>query len=214
MLNTGLAEAGPAPRAWRWAQPAACLVLPLLGWLPTALRRSGRPPNTGTSPALARWRHPVPPSSCLAGAAPQVKYTQPFPVITPPGSYTVTLDGRDGDDRLFCVAVDFQASQHPHAPHARALGRSPRVQAARAPSRAPGRLQQTCVRRQGGRTAGLACLAAWRSVDGCSPGTLGTSSVALARPLARPGCLPVGGSSAVTPRKAPQPAAPAAFGPN
>lgn len=38
----------------------------------------------------------------------EVKYTQPFPVITPPGSYTVTLDGRDGDDRLFCVAVDFQ----------------------------------------------------------------------------------------------------------
>ncbi|KAL4441452.1 hypothetical protein ABPG77_001956 [Micractinium sp. CCAP 211/92] len=38
----------------------------------------------------------------------EVKYTQPFPIITPPGSYSVTLDGHAGDDQLFCVTVDFQ----------------------------------------------------------------------------------------------------------
>ncbi|PRW51093.1 phosphatidylglycerol phosphatidylinositol transfer [Chlorella sorokiniana] len=38
----------------------------------------------------------------------QVRYSQLFPGITPPGSYTVTLDGHAGAEQLFCVTVPFQ----------------------------------------------------------------------------------------------------------
>lgn len=38
----------------------------------------------------------------------EVRYTQPFPEITPPGAYSVTLAGHSGDDALFCVTLDFQ----------------------------------------------------------------------------------------------------------
>lgn len=38
----------------------------------------------------------------------QVHYSQPFPAITPPGYYSVTLDGHAGTEQLFCVRVDFQ----------------------------------------------------------------------------------------------------------
>lgn len=38
----------------------------------------------------------------------EVRYTQPFPIITPPGSYSVTLNGHAGNEQLFCVTVDFQ----------------------------------------------------------------------------------------------------------
>ena len=40
----------------------------------------------------------------------QVKYSQLFPTITPPGSYSVTLNGHSGEDALFCVTIDFMAS--------------------------------------------------------------------------------------------------------
>ncbi|KAL4444205.1 hypothetical protein ABPG75_011942 [Micractinium tetrahymenae] len=49
----------------------------------------------------------------------EVKYTQPFPIITPPGSYSVTLNGRSGDDQLFCVTVDFQVVPPEAGEHAR-----------------------------------------------------------------------------------------------
>lgn len=67
-------------------------------------------------PAARRWRRcprpaatPCPcnrPFSFLP--APQVRYAQLFPGITPPGSYSVTLNGHSGDDQLFCVTLPFQ----------------------------------------------------------------------------------------------------------
>ena len=36
-----------------------------------------------------------------------MRYTQLFPDITPPGSYSVTLNGHAGESALFCVRVDF-----------------------------------------------------------------------------------------------------------
>jgi hypothetical protein len=38
----------------------------------------------------------------------EVRYSQPFPIITPPGFYDVTLDGKAGEEQLFCVKVAFQ----------------------------------------------------------------------------------------------------------
>ncbi|KAL4855366.1 Phosphatidylglycerol/phosphatidylinositol transfer protein [Chlorella vulgaris] len=48
-------------------------------------------------------------AACPISAGPtEVHYSQPFPAITPPGYYSVTLDGHAGTEQLFCVRVDFQ----------------------------------------------------------------------------------------------------------
>ncbi|PSC77049.1 phosphatidylglycerol phosphatidylinositol transfer [Micractinium conductrix] len=47
-------------------------------------------------------------ASCPIKKGPtEVKYSQLFPTITPPGSYSVTLNGHSGEDALFCVTIDF-----------------------------------------------------------------------------------------------------------
>jgi hypothetical protein len=48
------------------------------------------------------------PLLCDPPPLPQVRYSQPFPIITPPGFYDVTLDGKAGEEQLFCVKVAFQ----------------------------------------------------------------------------------------------------------
>lgn len=110
-------EGGGSPSSQRSKRPAPCmrspapalssseawlcsqLCLPSPPLLCSLLAPCWQPVSTATSAS------PAPCCPLL-----QVKYTQPFPIITPPGSYSVTLDAHAGDDQLFCVTVDFQAS--------------------------------------------------------------------------------------------------------
>ena len=49
------------------------------------------------------------------GAETKIEYEQTFPEFTPPGSYSVTLSGKNeaGTVQLFCVVISFQVEPSP-----------------------------------------------------------------------------------------------------
>ena len=111
-IKKGPTEVGGAARAVAAAAAAECCCV--LGSAVACPRATvPQPPSTACLPPTSHYRLLLPaaalplrpPLPCL-----QVRYSQLFPSITPPGSYTVTLNGHSGDDSLFCVTVAFQVS--------------------------------------------------------------------------------------------------------
>jgi hypothetical protein len=81
------------------------------------VRLSGLPIYTQRVDLCSKTACPV-----ASGAAAQLKFSQDFPVYTPPGSYTVTLVGHGEDGgQLFCVSIAFRVELRSLARHRKAL---------------------------------------------------------------------------------------------